>query len=185
MHYSLPFRLAASHVYAGNVIAYPTEGVFGLGCDPFNADAVGRILSIKKRPVEKGLILIADHIDRVLPFLIELSPKQFDTLNASWPGPYTGVIPDNGALPDWVTGGRNTVAVRVTAHPAASALCKAAQMPIVSTSANRSGKPALHTRLQVRQQLASELDFIVPGSVQTPGQSSQITDLLSGHTFRA
>ena len=182
--YSLSTQIAASHVYAGGVIAYPTEGVFGLGCDPFNADAVGRILSIKRRPVEKGLILISDDLKKLTPYLTDLTEAELSQLRRSWPGPYTWVIPHNGLLPDWVTGGRETVAVRVTDHPIAKSLCTALQIPLISTSANRSQRPALTTAIQVRKQLADEIDFLVAGRVQTPGQASQITDLKSGRTFR-
>ncbi|WP_196159016.1 L-threonylcarbamoyladenylate synthase [Reinekea sp. G2M2-21] len=184
MKYSQSSRVAASIVMDGGVIAYPTEGVFGLGCDPFNADAVGRILAIKKRPVDKGLIIIAHNVAQIRPYLAALSDSQWQTLEASWPGPNTWVIPHNGSLPDWVTGGRPTIAVRVTAHPVAAALCAALPFPLVSTSANRSGRPALHNRLQVQQQMADEVDFVVGGRVQTPGQASQITDLLTGQHFR-
>jgi L-threonylcarbamoyladenylate synthase len=183
--YTLSTQIATSHVFAGGVIAYPTEGVFGLGCDPFNADAVGRILRIKKRPVDKGLILIADDIERLLPYLQDLNSAQLTQLQNSWPGPNTWVIPHNGLLPEWVTGGRDTVAVRVSGHPIARQLCTAAQMPIISTSANRSGRPSLTTSLQVRQQLGDDIDFLVGGRVQNPGHASQITDLISGRTFRA
>lgn len=185
MQYNLSIRIASQCLSQGGVIAYPTEGVFGLGCDPFNQQAVERVLHIKQRPVEKGVILIADSIERLLPYLITLTTAELEQLKQSWPGPFTWVVKHNGTLPDWVTGGRDTVAVRVSGHPTARALCTQFKAPIVSTSANRSGKPALSTALQVRMQLAAELDFLVPGRVQNPGQASQITDLASGQTFRA
>ena len=185
MHYSQQIRVAARTVHRGGVIAYPTEGVFGLGCDPFNSDAVARILTIKSRPVEKGVILIASHVRQLLPFLTDLSFEQWLLLNSTWPGPFTWVIPHNGLLPFWITGGRSTIAVRVTNHPVAKALCEAIQFPLVSTSANRTTRPALITGLQVRTQLGKEVDFIVGGRVNTPGQASQIRDLVSGHQFRS
>lgn len=185
MIFNQPLQMAAEILVAGGVIAYPTEGVYGLGCDPFNADAVARILEIKQRPVHKGLILVADSLDRLQPFLQPLSREQRDQLNASWPGPYTWVVPHNGQLPDWVTGGRPSVAVRVSAHPLARALSERSGVPIVSTSANRSGRPSLITSLQVRSALGQDIDCLLHGRVQTPGQASQINDLISGHRFRA
>lgn len=184
MNYRQNIHLAAETLLDGGVIAYPTEGVFGLGCDPFNADAVGRILDIKQRPVDKGLILIADDLARFAPYLSPLTAEQRSQLVVSWPGPYTWVVPHNGSLPDWITGGRDTVAIRVSGHPLARALSAQAGMPIVSTSANRSGRPSLITSLQVRSVLGGDIDCLLHGRVQTPGQASQIRDLISGRQFR-
>lgn len=185
MTFNQPLQIATESLLDGGVIAYPTEGVYGLGCDPFNPDAVGRILSIKQRPVHKGVILVADSLERLQPFLQPLSQEQHAQLNATWPGPRTWVIPHNGQLPEWITGGRSTVAVRVSAHPLARALAQHSGLPIVSTSANRSGRPSLITSLQVRKALGQDIDYLLQGRVQTPGQASQITDLISGQTFRA
>lgn len=185
MRFQQNLQIASELLLAGGVIAYPTEGVFGLGCDPFNADAVGRILTIKQRPVHKGLILVADSFERLQPYLAPLTEAQIARMTATWPGPYTWVVPHNGTLPDFVTGGRPSVAVRVSGHPLARELSKRSGMPIISTSANRSGKPSLQTSLQVRSVLGQDIDCLLHGRVQTPGQSSQITDLISGHQFRA
>lgn len=175
---------AARLILRGGVIAYPTEGVYGLGCDPFNAEAVNRILDIKQRSVSKGLILIADDYSRFKPFIASLAPEQERTLSDSWPGPITWVVPHNGQLPEWITGGRSTVAIRVTSHPVASALCTEVKGPIVSTSANRHQQEALITQSSVEQLLSSDVDFIVPGQVLTPGKPSVIKDLVSGEHYR-
>lgn len=180
----MPLKKAAAAVYEGSVIAYPTEGVFGIGCDPMNPDAVSRILTIKKRPVHKGLILIASDLDIFRPFLADLTSEQEQRLVDSWPGATTWVVPHNGTLPSWVTGNRDTVAIRVTCHPIAHALCRELKMPLVSTSANRSGKEALETQLKVRCQLGNEVDYILPGRVLTPGKTSQIRDLISNVQYR-
>jgi L-threonylcarbamoyladenylate synthase len=172
-------------VLSGGVIAYPTEGVFGLGCDFQNPDAVGRILEIKQRHVSKGLILVAHDIDILLPFLTELTDEQRSQLEATWPGPNTWVIPHNGQLPQWITGNRKTVAVRVSDHPIVKSLCKALNQPLVSTSANRSGKRSLFTRSQVSTCLGKDIDAIVCGQVQFPGKASTIRDLTTGLTLRA
>ena len=174
-----------SIVYAGGVIAYPTEGVFGLGCDFNNEQAVHRILEIKQRDVAKGLIIVAHSIEVLLPFLKPLSDDQFERLQKSWPGPNTWVIPHNGTLPNWVTGGRPTVAVRVSDHAIVKTLCAALNQPLVSTSANRSGRPALTNRTQVASCLGKEVDAIVTGRVQSIGKASTIRDLSTGQTLRA
>ncbi|MEJ2042331.1 MAG: L-threonylcarbamoyladenylate synthase [Reinekea sp.] len=178
-------KVSSDCILSGGIIAYPTEGVYGLGCDPFNADAVGRILRIKGRPISKGLILIADNIERLTPYLQPLTQGQRDKLKQSWPRPTTWVIPHNGILPDWITGGRTTVAVRVTSHPVAAKLCQRTRIPLVSTSANRSNRPALTTSFQVRQHLGKEIDYLLTGQVQTPGHSSTIIDLKSDEYLRA
>lgn len=183
-HHSFHLRQACRAVRTGGVIAYPTEGVWGLGCDPDNAQAVYRILAIKDRPMHKGLILIGANWQQLRPWLAPITAEQEQQLQASWPGPITWVIPHNGHLPVWLTGGRDTLAVRVSGHPLARQLCQRLGKPLVSTSANRSGRPAITRQRQVRWQLGQELDAILPGQVQTPGQSSRILDLLSGTRLR-
>lgn len=178
-------RQLGKRLLAGGVVAYPTEGVWGLGCDPWNPDAVGRILSIKERPVHKGLIIIAADYEQLAPFLAPLSSDLVYRLTERWPGPFTWVVEHNGSLPAWVTGNRPTIAVRVPGHPMARALCRHAGIPLVSTSANRSGKPALTDRLQVALKLGAELDGIAPGKTFPGAQPSQIRDLLTGELFRA
>lgn len=177
-------KLAGRLIRAGGVLAYPTEGVWGLGCDPWNPDAVARILQIKQRPVDKGLILIGSSFEQLAPWLAPFNAQQTEQLQNSWPGPYTWVVPHNGQLPEWVTGGRDTVAVRVPGHPLARALCASAGMPIVSTSANRGGKPAIVDPLQIKLKLGAEIDGLLPGRTLPGAQPSQIRDLISGNLFR-
>lgn len=175
---------AARTLVNGGVIAYPTEGVWGLGCDPWNPDAVARLLAIKQRPVEKGLILIGGSFEQLEPWLGRLTSEQRYKMTESWPGAFTWVVPHNGKLPEWVTGGRESVAIRVPGHPVARALCTAAGIPIVSTSANRAGQPAITERLQVQLKLGDELDEIMAGKTLEGAQPSQIRDLISGELLR-
>lgn len=126
----------------GGVIAYPTEAVYGYGCDPFNEEAVERLLAIKERPWHKGLILIAADMDQLEPLLAPLTPEQLARLEDTWPGPNTWLIPDpEDLVPKIVKGVHGSVAVRVCGHPVARRLCEQWGGPIVSTSANRSGEP--------------------------------------------
>ncbi len=121
-----PFRLrhAVRLLRGGGIVAYPTEGVYGLGCDPLDGAAVTRLLALKGRSRRKGLILIAASFERVRPFLAPLDPELEAAARADWPGPVTWVLPAAPATPAWLTGGRQTLAVRVTAHPVAAALCR-------------------------------------------------------------
>lgn len=148
-------QCAARVVREGGVIAYPTEAVWGLGCDPWNEDAVYRLLALKARPVEKGLIVVAANIHQ-LDFLLEDLPDVWlDRLAGTWPGPNTWLVPHQERLPEWVTGVHESVAVRVTDHPLVQELCHLTG-PLISTSANPAGRPAARTRLRVEQYFHDE-----------------------------
>lgn len=175
---------AAAIIHCGGVVAYPTEAVWGLGCDPFNEHAVNRILALKHRQRGMGLILIAATVAQLDPFLTGLNPQQRQQLLESWPGPNTWLVPDNGLAPDWITGGRPTLAMRVTDHPLARALCCAVGGPIVSTSANPHGLPAARTALKVRCYFQRGLDAVVSGQVGNHVSPSTIRDLATGHIIR-
>lgn len=94
-----PLRRAREVVWGGGVIAYPTEAVYGLGCDPLERDAAARILAIKERDAAKGFILIAAHMEQLLPFLAPLDKIAHEKLQASWPGPVTWVVPAAHDIP--------------------------------------------------------------------------------------
>lgn len=183
LHWS--HRQARDIVWAGGVIAYPTEAVYGLGCDPLAGNAVDRILALKSRDAGKGFILIASQIEQLLPYLAPLDNALRDKLEASWPGPVTWIVPAAEAVPDWITGGRDTLAVRVTAHPIARALCELTGIALISTSANLSGHPAARSALQVRARLGMELDYIVPGRTGPQRRPTEIRDARSGKILRA
>jgi L-threonylcarbamoyladenylate synthase len=180
-----PLRRAIEAVRAGGVIAYPTESVYGLGCDPLEQLAVERIYELKQRDAAKGLILIASGMAQLLPFMGPLPADVLAALEASWPGPVTWVVPAAATLPFWLSGGRTTLAVRVTAHPVASALCRALDMALVSTSANRSGRPPARTALAVRNLLGDGVDEIVSGAVGGLDKPTEIREALTGKVLRA
>lgn len=177
-------RLAADILHGGGVLAYPTEAVYGLGCDPFDARAVQRLLLLKRRPVEKGLIVVASRPEQLAPLLGALTPAQRAQLDASWPGPNTWVLPNRGFFPVWITGGPDRVAVRVSAHPVVQALCDAFGGPLVSTSANRAGRPPARTTLAVRLRFGAELDAIVSGDTGGAAKPTIIRDLETGRVLR-
>ncbi len=168
----------------GRVIAYPTEAVWGLGCDPFNRQAAYKILKLKSRPVRKGLIIVAANTEQLSFLLAPLQPEQLTTLYASWPGPNTWLIPHHGAIPPWVCGEHNTVAVRVSAHPVVQALCESFGGPIVSTSANPQGLCPAKFACQARKYFANAVTY-APGKVDINATPSRIRDLISGQTLRA
>lgn len=168
----------------GGIIAYPTEAVWGLGCNPFDERAVNRLLEIKERPVEKGLILIASSMRQLQPLLYSLDDLQYQRLKNSWPGPTTWLIPHHGLVPEWISGEFSTVAVRVTNHPVAAGLCKAYGGPIVSTSCNPQGRAPARTIQEVRRYFSGELDGLTNGSVGKRASPSEIRDLLTGQVIR-
>lgn len=177
-------RQAIRIVRIGGVIAYPTEAVFGLGCDPRNGKAIRRILAIKGRAIGKGLILIAADLTQLQPFIAGLPPERAGQILTSWPGPVTWVLPARPELSPWLTGGRATLAVRVTAHPTAVALCRTWGTALVSTSANRSGRSPARTSLQVRRRLRSLIDYVLPGQCGPERRPSRIIDATSGVLIR-
>ena len=136
------------------VVAYPTESVWGLGCDPQSASAVEKILQLKNRNVDKGLILIADCIERFDPFLAGLDEEHLRRFQATNRKTYHLACAKQWRRPLWITGGRDTLALRITEHPVAAALCKAFGGPLVSTSANPQGLPAAKSALRWRAILA-------------------------------
>ncbi len=169
----------------GGVIAYPTEAVWGLGCDPFNAAAIERLLELKRRPMHKGLILVAADMTQIKPLLQGLSDDQLAQLEASWPGPVTWLIPDpKGWAPEGVRGRHSSVAVRVSDHPVVRALCSAFGGPIVSTSANRSAAAPARSRLKVNTYFGQSLDYVVPGALGKLERPTQICDLGSKQLIR-
>ena len=178
------FRLAGETIQSGGVVAYPTEGVFGLGCAPGDREAVARICELKQRPLSAGLILIAADIWQLAGF-IDPDPAELQRLLAATDRPVTWIVTAGPLSPDWVTGGRDTVAVRITDHPIAAALCRAAAGPVVSTSANRRGRPPARRGLQVRRWFAQQLDLVVPGRVGRAAGPSEIRDARSGQVLRA
>jgi L-threonylcarbamoyladenylate synthase len=179
-----PLRRARDAVWGGGVIAYPTEAVFGLGCDPLNAQAVARIIAIKKRDAAKGFILIACDIVQLEPF-VQMHGTMRAELLKTWPGPVTWVVPAAAGVPEWLSGGRETLAVRVTAHPVARALCEAAGLALVSTSANLSGHSPLRSAVAVRRLLGDKLDYVAPGAVGGLKKPTEIRDARSGRVLRA
>lgn len=168
----------------GGLIAYPTEAVYGLGCDPDNELAVRALLDLKERPAEAGLILIADTYDRFERFIRPGAEMPKDRAMATWPGPVTWLFPRSEAVPDWLAGKHDTIALRMTAHPVCRALCAAFGGAIVSTSANpREGVPAM-SATQVDDYFGSSLCGTVAGALGSESKPSEIRDLVTGRVLR-
>ena len=170
----------------GGVVAYPTEAVFGLGCDPNNRKAVQRILKIKGRPQHKGLILVADNFDRLNPFIAPLTSAQIQKMQQSWGNaqkPHTWIVPAAKNCPKWITGQHRSIAVRVSSHSYTAKLCKNSNMALVSTSANRSGHQAAKTDKMCQQLFGNEVR-VLHGKTAGAKKPSTIQDLISGKVIR-
>ena len=168
----------------GGVIAYPTEAVYGLGCDPYNVDAITRILLLKQRSIKKGFIVIASEWDQLASWVEPIAPPALARVFASWPGPVTWVFPATPEVPLWVRGQHTTVAVRVTDHPIAKALCHQFGKPIISTSANIEGHPPIRDAALVKMAFGNKVDVIVSGQVGNSHQPTQIRDAITGKIVR-
>lgn len=174
---------ACNAIRAGGVIAYPTEAVYGLGCDPWNEAAVQRILALKQRAVMQGLIVIAAALEQLAELITPLTPEIAARVLPAWPGPVTWLLPATADCPRWLTGKHATLAVRITAHPLAAALCRAAG-PLVSTSANPHDQPPARDAATVRGYFPAGLDYVLDGTVGAAGGPSEIRDAASGRIIR-
>ncbi|MGR3806968.1 translation factor SUA5 [Pasteurella testudinis DSM 23072] len=184
MNYSI--NQLADCIKQQQVIAYPTEAVFGLGCDPYSESAVLKLLALKQRPSEKGLIVIAPHLPLLLPFIDQtrLNDEQWQRLQAEYDRPLTWLVPKSAGTPDFLSGKFDSIAVRLCRHPAVTALCEAAQTALTSTSANLSGMPPCRTAAEVRAQFGADFPVLesAVGGAQKP---SQIRDILTNRLIRA
>ena len=172
---------AADILLRGGVIAYPTEGVFGLGCLPDDEAAVERVVDIKRRDASKGLILIAaseEQFDGWLDLRDSSLPPPDPTCPITW------IVPPGPRVSPLLRGQHATIAVRLTTNPVAKALCEAVDSPLVSTSANLSGKPTARNRFVLRRQFSDVVDFVVPGDCGPASGPSEIRDFVSGKVLR-
>ncbi|HET6604710.1 MAG TPA: Sua5/YciO/YrdC/YwlC family protein [Xanthomonadaceae bacterium] len=182
----LDIAQGAAALRRGGVIAYPTESVWGLGCDPFDAEAVQRLLQVKQRPADKGLILLAASYEQLAPLLDTdaLPRERWLAVLQTWPGPHTWIMPCLPQMPAWLRGAHEGLAVRVSAHPVAAALAGQFGGPIVSTSANRAGAAPPRTRQALDATLIGELDGVVDGETGGLDAPSRIRDALTGDLLR-
>ena len=177
-------RRAVATLRSGGIVAYPTESVYGIGCDPWNRAAVARVFAVKRRPVRKRCILIASDPGQLDPLVDVRAPDFSRFASRYWPGPVTLVAPARGGAPAWLVGADGTVALRVTSHPVARDLCASFRGPLISTSANRAGRPPARDALRVRAAFGAEIDWYVAGRVGGLGAPTRIVDLRDGRTIR-
>lgn len=181
--YDWHLHRAAQVLQQGGLVAYPTEAVWGLGCDPLNPEAVFDLLALKGRSPDKGLILIAADYEQLLPYIA--APAALEAqVRATWPGPVTWLLPARPEVPVWLRGAHTRLAVRVTAHPRAAALCTAYGAALVSTSANPAGRPPARSRLAVQRMFGRQLDYILPGELGGQSAPTEIREAGTGRIVR-
>ncbi len=178
---------AAAALRAGGVVAYPTEGVYGLGCDPRDQVAFARLFALKQRPPTQGVLLIGADFAQVAPWIdLDAVPAAvLEAVHATWPGPHTWIFPRAAAVPEWVAGAHAGIALRVTAHAPAAALCRAFGGAIVSTSANPHGQPPAGDAATVARYFPHELAAIVDAPLGGLRKPTSIRDALTGAVIRA
>jgi L-threonylcarbamoyladenylate synthase len=180
--------LSEAHKALANeeVIIYPTEAVWGIGCDPTSEEAVRRLLELKRRPVEKGLILIAKDYSQLLPYINDaaIPMDKRAEIFSSWPGPFTWLMPASETAPRWITGGSDLIAVRVTAHPTVRRLCSEFNGAIVSTSANFTGQDTPDSLSELKQQFQNNVSCYVDEALGNASSPSTIRNAMTGETLR-
>lgn len=171
-------------LHQGGIVAYPTEAVYGLGCDPENEQAVQHLLQLKQRPMHKGLILIAATLEQLTPYLAPIPPQCMQAVLATWPGAVTWIFPASDQTPTWIRGEHPSVAVRVTAHPIAKELCLAFGRPLVSTSANKSHEAPAISAQAVKAIFPEGIELIIEGALGGLSKPTEIRDALSNRVWR-
>lgn len=178
---------AAALLRGGGVLAYPTEAVFGLGCDPHDRVAFERLFALKQRPSTQGVLLIAADFGQIERYidLAAVPEEVLQQVHASWPGPHTWIFPRSADVPDWVAGSHAGIALRVSAHEPAAALCRAYGGALVSTSANPHGHPPARAAQTVAEYFGDALDGLLDAPLGGQQNPTVIRDALSGAIIRA
>ncbi len=184
MFNSKQLNQAVAVIKSGGIIAYPTEAVFGLGCDPFNQQAVLRLLSLKERPVEQGLILIASNVRQVLPLIRPQHANDLARALKTWPGHATWIFPKSNIVPSWVSGRYESIAIRVSKHPIVKQLCDELGHPLVSTSANISKQTDLDSIKSIQQTFDDKIGFYIDAPTGNETKASTIRDAHTQQTLR-
>ncbi len=173
----------AAHIRRGGVIAYPTESCYGFGCDPLNRNAVLRVLKLKQRPQHKGLILIASDYHQISRFIQPLTPAEQAILKSDGAQAITCLMPVKPSCPRWLRGAHDTLALRITTHPAAASLCRALDMALVSTSANKGGDKPARTYADCSRRFGRRV-LVLPGRVGQRKRPSTIRAWADGKIIR-
>lgn len=183
-HILLDTAEAAEQLRAGHIIAYPTEAVYGLGCDPANESAVRKLLLLKGRKESAGLVLIANDFSQLQPWIADIDESLVNKAMQTWPGPVTWLFPRAAGVPDYVAGRHESIALRITAHEPSRDLCAAFGSALVSTSANHTADKPARSVAEVKDYFGQNIKGILAGPLGGAENPSEIRDLLSGNIIR-
>ncbi|MBS7645367.1 MAG: L-threonylcarbamoyladenylate synthase [Candidatus Bathyarchaeia archaeon] len=161
----------------GGLVAFPTETVYGLGASAFNPNAVARIFEVKRRPRFDPIIVHIANPGEIERVCLKVGRYAKMLIERFWPGPLTLVLPKSDAVPDIVTAGLETVAVRMPSHPVALELIREAGVPVAAPSANLFGRLSPTTAMHVKEQIGGEIDLIIDGGRSPIGVESTVLDL--------
>jgi L-threonylcarbamoyladenylate synthase len=170
-------RRAAEIIRRGGLVAFPTETVYGLGANALDEGAVSRVFAAKRRPSGDPLIVHVASMDGLADVVADVPDLARELGQRFWPGPLTLILGRGAAIPRSVTAGRDTVAVRVPAHPVAAALLREARVPIAAPSANRFSRPSPTSARDVLEDLGDDVELILDGGSTTHGVESTVVDL--------
>jgi L-threonylcarbamoyladenylate synthase len=177
-------RALNARLRAGGLIAYPTRASFGLGCLPNHACALRRLTRLKRRPIYKGMIVVADREIRLKNLMQPLSPQQHQILSEKWPGNWTWLVPPSKKVLPLLRGRHRAIALRIDAYPPVYTLCKRLKTALVSTSANRSGHRPIRSEKEIRKRFGEKVT-VISGRCQKGARASTIADLFTGKILRA
>ena len=181
---ALDLNQSINWLKAGKVLVHPTESIWGLGCDALNESAIDLIFKLKKRPLNKNLILLADSYFSIKNFVININPDQEKLLNEKWPGPYTFLFTYNKNLPSHLMNDTGKIAIRVSNHLPIKQLLECHKGYMVSTSANFSGKPNINCPKKILKTFANDDMAYYDESLGNQSKPSQIIDLETGIIIR-
>ena len=175
---------AVDQLRSGHVIAYPTEAVYGLGCDPANEAAVRQVLELKGRPESAGFVLIASRFSQLQPWIADIDQALIDKAMQSWPGPVTWLFPRAAGVPNFVAGNHKTIALRITAHGPSRDLCGAFDSALISSSANHRAAAPARSVAEVERYFGQRIGGILAGPLGDSNKPSEIRDLVTGNIIR-
>lgn len=168
------FDQALKALRQGGIVAYPTETFYGLAVDSQNDEAIAALYHLKQRELHKPLSLIVPEIKTLSTFISSIPEAYHQLIDTFWPGPLTLIFPVNKKMSDILTGGGDTVAVRVSSHPVAQSLCSAWGSALTATSANMSGSRPLNTAIDVKELWGQQISYVLDGGKTKGGQGSTI-----------
>jgi len=170
-------REAARLLRAGEVVVFPTETVYALGCHGLRSDALRRLRRLRRRPADKGFILLIAEAADVTALAERISPAARRLMNRCWPGPLTLVLPARPELPRELTGGQGTMAVRLSSHPVARELARLVGAPLAAPSANRPGEPPARTAAEALAPFGEAVAWALDGGTSAGSRPSTVVDV--------